>query len=220
MPYAHSDAAERALAFHYAPSAARAALTAVWQLDDILAGIVRAGREPLVAQMRLTWWHAALTGLDEGQRQRQPVLAALGGQVLTRGVEGRELAGMIDGWEMLLDPARLSEEAMAAFARSRGATLFNLSARLCAHRADALPALAGEGWALADLAAHLNDPDEARRANALALPLLEAAAGTWWPVELRMLGALVHAALARVRGERRPGPARVARMLWHRISGR
>jgi len=215
------DNPERALAVRYAPAAARGAVTALWQLDQTLAGIVRAAREPIIGQMRLTWWHDALLRLDEGAiPPNPPLLAALGGETVRAGIVGQALAAMIDGWEALLaDP--LDEAAMQRFGDDRGARLFAATARLCG--ADAAPwiAQAGAGWALADLSVHLSDPAAAARARQLAEPLAAAAARRRWPARLRMLGALVHLAQLDLQPARQPpgAPIRVARMLWHRLSG-
>uniref|UniRef100_UPI0034A01D0A squalene/phytoene synthase family protein n=1 Tax=Sphingomonas bacterium TaxID=1895847 RepID=UPI0034A01D0A len=57
---------ERALVLSYAPADRRAGLAALLALDATLARIVWSARDPLIGQMRLTWWHGALSALDEG----------------------------------------------------------------------------------------------------------------------------------------------------------
>jgi 15-cis-phytoene synthase len=202
--------AERALALSYAPADRRAGVEALLLLDGTLGGILRTTREPLVGQMRLTWWADALAALDERAPPAEPVLQALARDVLPRGVTGAELAGMVDGWEALLDePADLATHAAA-----RGGRLFAAAAQVLGGEAPV--AAAGEGWALSDLAGNLSDADEAARARALAAERL-AAGPRWWPGRLRALGAL--ALLARMGGE--PGsPRRVGRLAWHRLTGR
>jgi phytoene synthase len=204
---------DRALALTYAPVDARAGMKALFALDATLAQIVRSTREPLVGQMRLTWWHDALLTLGEGPSPAPPVLVDLAGHVLPR-VPAIMLASMIDGWEALLDDP-LEEPAMETFARCRGGNLFEAAAVLLAVDG-ARARTAGEGWALADLAGHLRDPLAAARARVLAEPKIAAASCTPWPVRGRVLGALLLSA--------RPGepgsPPRVGRMLWHRLTGR
>jgi 15-cis-phytoene synthase len=206
--------AERKLALSYAPADRRAGLEALLALDGTLGGILRTTREPLVGQMRLTWWADALAALDDRPPPAQPVLEALARDVLPHGVTGAELAGMVDGWEALLDePADLSTHAAA-----RGGRLFAAAARVLAGEAPGVAsvAAAGEGWALADLAGNLSDAGEAARARAAAAERL-AAGPRRWPGRLRALGAL--ALLARMPGE--PGsPRRVGRLAWHRLTGR
>uniref|UniRef100_UPI0035CB8D7D squalene/phytoene synthase family protein n=1 Tax=uncultured Sphingomonas sp. TaxID=158754 RepID=UPI0035CB8D7D len=149
---------ERDLAIGYAPVAARAALVALFALDDTLAQILRTTRDPLVGQMRLTWWHGALSALDTAAPPAQPVLQALATTVLPHGVTGEHLAGMIDGWEALLEPEPLNDAALSGHARARGGLLFGAASRVLGCAAADPVAAAGEGWALADLARHVRDP--------------------------------------------------------------
>ena len=205
-------AAERALALSYAPADAREGLAALLALDDALAAILRTTREPLVGQMRLTWWFEALAALDVKPPPAQPALQELARTVLPV-VSGAELAGMVEGWEALLDEP-LDAAAMERFAAPRGAGLFRAAAAVLGGEHPRL-ARAGEGWALADLADHLGDAGKAAVARALASPPLEEAMQARWPVRLRALGAL--ALLAR--GGSPGSPGRTARLLWHRLSG-
>jgi phytoene synthase len=214
---------EIALAISYAPPRARRALGALFALDATLALVLRTTSEPILGQMRLTWWHDALERLDAAPPPAEPVLEALGGAVVGAGVSGAALAGLVTGWEELLEP-ELDERGMLHYAAERGGRLFALAGRLVGIE---LPATgpAGEGWALADLALHVDDPVLAERARTVARIRLDGAAEANWPVPARTLGALVHLArldLARAAGEhpRKGAPRRVARMLWHRMSGR
>ncbi|WP_374944349.1 squalene/phytoene synthase family protein [Sphingomonas sp.] len=203
---------ERALALSYAPADARAGMAALLALDDALAAILRTTREPMVGQMRLTWWYEALGALDERPSPANPVLQALAVHVLPH-VSGKTLAAMVDGWEALLDEP-LDTAAMERFAEARGGGLFGAAGAVLGVVRAGLEE-AGAGWALADLAANLGDPGGAATARALAAPRLARAMRGRWPVRARALGALVLLA--------RPGtpgsPARVARLLWHRATG-
>ncbi len=82
---------ERELALSYAPRAAMLRLLALFTLDDSLASIPRTTREPMVGQMRLTWWHEALTGLDTASLPAEPV-RALAWHVVPHGVAGARMA--------------------------------------------------------------------------------------------------------------------------------
>lgn len=203
---------ERALALGYAPAAAQRPISAVFALDATLARLALATRDPMVAQLRLTWWYEALMALGMGQPPPQPILQALAkGQV-----DGALLARIEEGWERLLQPPE--ETDLNAFAAERG-ELFSIAARLAG--ADDDCAAAGQGWALADLAKVTADGALARRAASLAGPLLERAAARRWSRRGRFLGALAHVARADLT-ERQPigAPARVARLAWHRLTGR
>ncbi len=213
--------AEIALVTGYAPQEARGALAALLALDDTLAGLVRAGREPLVAQMRLTWWHGALTALDDGIVPAEPVLTALAQDVLSRGVAGARLADMIDGWETLLDPEPLDVARLTTYAAGRGRGLFEAAATVLGAAPRDPVGEAGEGWALADLVGHIASAAERAAAADLARARLGQALARRWSRPARALGAMAHAArMDLAEPPVRIGlPRRVARLLRHRLTG-
>ncbi|RIA36681.1 phytoene synthase [Hephaestia caeni] len=214
---------ELALAICYAPHAARAALRALFALDTTLADVLRTTTEPMLGQMRLTWWHDALTRLDTAPPPAEPVLVAAAAELLPIGVTGADLAALVAGWEELVEP-ELDDAGLLRHARERGGRLFTLAGRVVGVDRPVL-APAGEGWALADLAHHVDDRVLVERARLLAQVRLDGAADADWPRAARTLGALVHLArfdLASPEGQRpaKGAPRRVARLLWHRMSGR
>jgi phytoene synthase len=208
-------AAERDLILTYAPASRRAGLAALLALDDTLAAILRTTRDPMVGQMRLTWWHGALTALDTAPAPAEPVLAMLARDVVPL-VSGAALAGIGEGWEELLDPDPLDDGRLQAFAARRGGRLFAAAGAVLGANARDPIELAGRGWALADLAGHVRDEPTARRAQAMAQPSLTAAMAVRWSRPVRPLGALAH--LARMDPD--AGATRVARLMWHRLTGR
>ena len=207
------------LALAYADVAERPALAALFALDDTLGAILRTTREPLVGQMRLTWWYEALQRLDTAPAPAEPVLTALQASVLPRGVSGTMLAGMTDGWEALLEPT-LDAAVVERFARDRGRRLFDLAGTMLS--ADDLRiGLAGEGWALADLAQRLSDAPSRRLARTRAAEALDVALRGRWPGKARALGALALSARFDVAASPPPlgSPKRVGRLAWHRLTG-
>jgi phytoene synthase len=194
-----------ALAFAPVPPASRAALEALAAFDREMGAILASTREPLVGQMRLTWWREAVIALDHARPPAQPVLQALAGAVIPAGVAGARLARVIDGWEMLLREP-LDRDAVASFAEARGGGLFAAMAVVLGAADPGLEA-AGEGWALADLAGHVSDPRIGELAAALAADRVEAALAAPWSRAGRPLAAL--ALLARF--ELAPAPGRWAR---------
>ncbi|PCD01602.1 hypothetical protein COC42_15845 [Sphingomonas spermidinifaciens] len=223
-PGAAARAAERRLILSYAPETARAGVAALLDLDDTLAAVMRGVREPMIAQMRLTWWHDAMMRLDSAPAPAQPVLMALAASVVPAAVAGAELATLVEGWEALLDGEPTDPVARTAFAAKRGERLFALAARLCGGDARAL-ADAGRGWALADLSRSLSDVAAARDAATEARAFLAPAFATPWPRRLRVLGALARqAAMDLTADPTLPLPAatpgRIARLAWHRLTGR
>lgn len=211
---------DRVLALSYVPTRCREAIAALWHLDLALGAVVGAGREPMIARIKLAWWREALHNLDSDPISGEPVLAALRA-LPALGVGGAELAGMEEGWIALLDQGRLGDGAFDTYAAARGGTLFTLAARLLGGEASAAIAKAGEGWALADLARHCADREEAQAARALARLRL---APLRWPAVLRPLGMLAILAArdaepGRTALERQGSPARMLLMLKHRITG-
>jgi phytoene synthase len=215
---------ERGLALGYSPRDAMPGVLALFALDDSLGSILRTTREPMVGQMRLTWWHEALTRLDTAPPPAEPVLQALALHVVSNGVSGARLAWMIEGWEELLEP-ELNDDAIARHAARRGGKLFEMAGLLLgAVETDPLIA-AGEGWALADLARHLSDRATADHVLARAAAPLAQATRRKWSRQARPLGAL--AQIARLNLDipfDQPiptgAPRRVARLLLHRLTGR
>lgn len=213
------DGDERALALRYAPPAERAALSALLALDARLAGILQTTREVLIGQMRLTWWHEALVALDRAAPPAEPVLESLARYVLPH-VSGATLSTLVEGWEALLDPV-LDDTTLQTHAECRGDALFTAMAARC-DLAGPFVAPAGRGWALADIAHHLSDERLRARARAMARAELHIALEARWPARARAIGALAHLAAMDVADHPRPSghPARAARLLWHRLSGR
>lgn len=205
---------DRKLALAYVSAALRPAVEALWRLDVALAAILATGTQPLISQMRLAWWREALERLDSAPPPAEPVLQALAATVLPR-VTGAELAAMEEGWLMLLADGPLSEAELGRYAQCRGGLLFSYTARLLGDSGFPV-AQAGEAWALADLARH------SRRVDEVKTPSLEQKMK--WPRRLRPLGMLEMLArrdLGRIGegSEKQGSPARILRMIRHRVSG-
>lgn len=202
---------ERALSLAYAPAALRPALSALWRLDEQLGAIVARTETPAIGQMQLTWWHEALRELD-AKPQADPILVAI---AEAPGLDPRTLLPLVDGWEVLLDPLPLGDEALTQFASDRGATLFRVAGRLLGSDDAGLEA-AGRLWALVDLAFRVSDAVTAKRALALASPVSGVLPGP-----LAILAALARADLRKgLRARRQGSPARLARALVAGLTGR
>lgn len=215
---------ERVLALSYAAADRRNGVAALFALDDVLGRILRTTREPLVGQMRLTWWYEALERLDSVPPPAEPVLRALAAHVLPRGVTGARLAAMIDAWEVLLNADTPDDTVLEAYA-ARGLILFGAGGTVLGAAPGDPVAPAGRGWALADLSRHIGDAEVASRAAALAGRALAGATAPRWSRDARCLGVLAHLArmdlaVAPDVPVRRGSPARVARALLHRATGR
>lgn len=211
---------DRILALSYVPAKRRAAVGALWRLDSALGAALAGGREPMISRIKLAWWREALERLDRERAPSEPILQELEEHVLPAAVGGAELAGMEEGWSILAGPDALTPADLTAYARARGAGLFRCTARLLGDVETAVDE-AGEAWALVDLARHCATAGDSDIALAAArerlLPL-------HWPSRLRPLGMLAVLAVrdrdpARPPWEARGTPARMWRMLRHRISG-
>jgi phytoene synthase len=184
---------ERRLAVGYAPPAARAALAALFALDERLGGIVARTGEPTIGLMRLIWWRDALAALAIAPPPSEPLLIAAA-EIVGRGIPANDLAAMVEGWEALIDDPALDEETVALHARVRGGGLFALAGAILGVDGSERLAIAGEGWARVDLARHFQNEERAAAILASArTPLAEAMKGVW-PRPLRPIAQL--AALA------------------------
>jgi 15-cis-phytoene synthase len=217
------ESPERALVLAYAPSAKRPALAALLALDDALALLLRTTREPALGQLRLAWWREALAKLDSAPAPAEPVLQAIAAELLPLGIAGASLVPIVHGWEVLIEEERLDPDVLRRFGVGRG-TLFLAAARALGAVDDPVEP-AGQGWALTDLARHLSAPEEAGEASRQAEERLGAALHRRWSTRGRALGALAHLArmdLAIPSEAPVPhgAPSRVARLFWHRLTGR
>ncbi len=185
---------EQRLALAYAPRAARPAFAGLMALDARLARIIRASREPLLAQLRLAWWREQLASPDPAPGG-EPLLELLA----LWGEHRTGLGALVDGWEALLGDAPLEGSRLAAFAAGRGSAAAALARCLGVAETVAAEAdRAARNWTLADLAARLSHPEEVQSARHLV-------AGAAWhhprlPRSLRPL-AVLHALSRATRGQ-------------------
>jgi phytoene synthase len=161
---------EQRLALAYCPRSIRLAFTALLALDARLAGIVRSSSEPMLGQLRLAWWRDQLVKPMEERRASEPLLAAL----TAWPGEMRELSDLVDGWEAFFVGSISSAGAIADLAGARAKAIATLD--LSANRAHAYRM--ANNWALADVAAKLNNPDDRSTAADLA------SAQDWTSVQL------------------------------------
>jgi phytoene synthase len=201
------------LALTYATARSRPAPMVLLALDARLAGILRARREPLAAQLRLAWWRETLARPRPEWPPGEPLLEALS---VWR--EPAALAVLPGAWEALL-VEDLTPAAIAEFVDGRGLA-FAALARELGVAAEHDVAAAAHIWALADLAAHLSDGAEremvveaGRRLG--APPRLS---GSLRP--LAVLAGLGAAALARGGGDLLTGPVSAFHALRIGLTGR
>ena len=134
--------ADRALMVQHARADLRPAFEALWSIDAAMGDVVARSTEPALAAVKLAWWRDQTEALDSGAPPAEPMLQAVAGQLLPRGVSGAELSELERGWATLLD-----QEVDAGHVAERGAALFRLSGRLL-NSDDPRLADAGGLWAL------------------------------------------------------------------------
>lgn len=207
------------LVLRHAPAAAREALAVLFALDERLGDIVRTTREPLVGQMRLTWWRDALTALDEGgPAPAEPVLVEVQRVLLSRGVSGASLAPMAEGWMMILHDGFATDGSAAEYASLRGETLFAAAARVLGAPEGPMLREAGRGWALGDLAANISSASDAALVRSDADIALTAAFSGKWSRGPRAIGLL--AILMKLDNNSNSAYVKLRRTISFRVMGR
>lgn len=212
---------ERALAVSYAAAARREALAALWALDERFGAIVAGTSEAAIGEMRLLWWREALER-PSGEAPGEPLLRAIDALVKPLEISGEEIGAMAEGWHALLGQP-LDRADIERHARERGGRLFALSARVLGEAGEQWIERAGEGWALIDLARRTSDGANQALALDMARAVFASEPPRRWPRASRPLGALAVLARSDARGgdlPRRASPARVARMLRMRLTGK
>ncbi|MDO7833761.1 hypothetical protein Q4610_01765 [Sphingobium sp. HBC34] len=149
---------------------------ALWAFDARLAQVARTTSEATIGQMRLAWWNDVIDDMQGVKGQGEPVVDALRA---TGAIAAPGLVAMIDGWEVLVVEPEIDAAGLRDYAAGRGGGLF----RALADASDAPDwlAVAGQVWALWDLAGHVGDRALADAALAQAHDLLPQAEGACWP---------------------------------------
>jgi phytoene synthase len=177
--------------------------------------VVATTTEPRLGAIRLAWWRERLEELDGKEPPPgEPRLSAIARQLVERGISGKGLSQLEDGWLPLLEPFPWGD-AQAEGLRLRGRILFRVGARLLGgdpERAEA----AGAFWSLVDGALHCSDGESrdvllagARRALKEVRPA---------PRKLRPLTVLAALAAKDLDGD--GGLGRGAAAVMHRLTGR
>lgn len=194
----------------YWPVDLRPAFDALFAIDDALAEVVMTSTQPALGAIRLAWWSEALERLDHAPPPAEPRLQAVADQLLPRGVKGKDLAAIEDGYSALLD-----EDIHAGRVAAGGSALFAVGGML----------LKNEDGRLAEAGAYYAYAAAARR-GLMAVPGdVDAThlSGHRFPRGLRPLTALAKLAMRDIRHspalEPEATPARAVALLCHKLFG-
>lgn len=188
------------LAIAYAPGNLRAAFTLLLSFDQRLADIVGRSTEPMIAQMKIAWWHDALASEPALRPQGEPTFQAL--QILDMPEVEEAMVRLLDAWGQLLVTDDWDAEILSAFAKDRSTGVFGAYARLSGCFDDVTDvSAAGEIWALADL--RLRFGEKIRFGGSPKFPVIKTR-------RLRPLSILAYSV---------NHPSGV-RMIWHALTGR
>ena len=206
----------------YAPVEARRAAAWIFALDNRMASIMRSASEPILGQLRLSWWRNALRAATSTRTKGENLLNAVSDLEVAFPALPDGAIRIIDGWEVLLTSERLEDADLENYARERGAGLFHLFAIASGKPGAEGLERAGRSWALWDLACHLSDAQARQRA-------FDASVREWgmgppprWPRALRplsMLVTLMRSDLSAGQPANAPRRRTWFRLVWHGLTG-
>jgi phytoene synthase len=134
---------------------ARADVIALYAFDHELARAPRVSSNPLIGEIRLTWWREALEEIFEGRPvRRHPTVEALAEAIRRRALPRHALEALIDARYRELDPEPLGEIDALEWARGTGGGMAVVAAGLLDPKGESGDArAAGAAWALGRRAA-------------------------------------------------------------------
>ncbi len=210
---------ERALALTYLPASRREMVIAIWRLDLRLRELAMTAKDAMLGRIRLQWWADQMAQLDPLHPPAEPLLQALAAAMAQTTAAQDDLSELAIGWQQLVQDGEPDDAELAAYADFRGRAMFRL---MTGDDQAAQPVLIDHGptWALADVAALLPAGGLRTRTLALAARMMPLTGPVGTARAARAAGALAWLARWDVSGTHRPALARIARMAWHRLSGR
>ncbi len=201
---------------------ARADVVALYAFDNELARAGRLASNPLIAEIRLTWWREALDEIFGGKPvRRHPTATALARAVRGHSLPRAPLEAMIDARIDTLQTTRFELDAAHLWADAVGGSAAVLAARRLDLATDAEAARpAGHAWGLFRLGqAGLAAGDDFDRGLKEALGQADRAARS---LSAAAYPAAVHATLARAGPSdgQLSGVTKRARLVWAMMRGR
>lgn len=190
---------------------ARADLMVLYAYDHELARAPVVASNPLMGEIRLTWWREALDEIFAGRPARQhPVVLALAELIHRRALPREPLEAMIDGRYPLLDKRPLTPDEALAYADGAGGGSMRAAALILD------PASPPEATRAAGRAFGLARLGQAELADAVRASLAEARSAAR-ALSVAAFPAVLPATLA---GSRRGDLARRLRLFLASLTGR
>ncbi|WP_293450833.1 squalene/phytoene synthase family protein [Phenylobacterium sp.] len=183
-------------------AATRADVIAIYAYDHELGRAPRVASNPLLGEIRLTWWREMLDETYEGRHVRHhPAAQALAAAIERRGLPREPLEAMIDARYRELDATPMNETEALDWARDTGGRAAEAAARILdpAAKAD-LAHAPGAVWALGR---RLPDQPDLRPAFDKVLTTAKTA--------VRMIGVQAFPAVAHAVLAGRPNPSEFAK---------
>ncbi len=132
---------DRFLASLFAPAERRPDLYAIYAFDLETAAVAQRVRDPVAGEIRLQWWHDALT--QEGNDAGHPVVTALLETTAERGIDGALPLAVIDARRRdLYTDKKQTEAEFELIASESAGSIFQMAAGVLAGPADAATKLA------------------------------------------------------------------------------
>lgn len=171
----------------------RADVIAIYAFDHELARAPKVASNPILGEIRLTWWSEALDEIFEGRPvRRHPTAQALAHAVHHWSLPREPLQAMIEARDRQLDPRPMDETELLAWAAGTAGAAARAVARVLDPKgADAAALAAGQAWAVSLRAKE--DPLMRPMAEKLAEAMRREARG----LSVAAFPAVAHAALAR-----------------------
>ncbi|MFM9852502.1 MAG: hypothetical protein ACKVOJ_06825 [Sphingomonadaceae bacterium] len=167
MTFDDAFSAETRLILSYSPAHLRPIFGGILSLDRQLGAIVAQARDPHLARIRLAWWGEQFLGLGPSSRPADPDLRFAATLVCHHDVKPATLSGLTQGWDLLLGDGGITPEALAAYGKLRGGTIFAIAAQIAGCDVVACEMI-GSAWALTDFAFRCSTPETAHRAAEMA----------------------------------------------------
>ncbi len=208
------------LILSYAKEEVRRKFEFLFAFDSRLAEVIRSTSEPLIGQMRLTWWRDILTKAPEDRPEGEPLVELLN-NIKRDGLIISHLLALLDGWEIMLEDFPWDDRQIENYALNRGVGFFGFV--LGKSKLSDEHIKIAKLWALWDFAAHCSDAKMRGEAFARCVSLSKETKPPSFDRNGRPLSILCKLAMRDAKSGRLSEtmyrPSTAAHIVWHGITG-